>query len=149
MTLVLAKLKSSPGLPGASGADYPATRLACAQAWADAMGQYAAAIVPASTTVAAAAATLATALNTAFSAPAAAAGMETAFAAFATTVGSGMAPAFTGTPPPAPVGFAAIFAMTPPSTRQDGVDRVADAIDLWIKTGVATPSGPGSPVNWS
>src|SRR5687768_8591443 len=108
MPLLLTALTSSPGIPGAGGADYPATRLACAQAWADAAQAWAASIVPVSTTVAAAAATLAAALNTAFGSGTVAASMEAAFLAFATTIGTGMA-GYTPVPPPAPIGFAAMF----------------------------------------
>lgn len=149
MALVIAAMKTSPGLPGAGGAAYPATRAACAAAWAAAIEAWASAVVPASTAVTAAVAALETALNAAFGNPAAAAAMETAFATFGAAVGVGMAPAFTAVPPPAPVGFAAVFAMAHPATRQEGVDRVADALDLWMKTGTATPSGGGSPANWS
>jgi hypothetical protein len=148
MALDITSLKTSPGLPGAGGADYPATRAACAAAWADAAEAWASAIVPASSAVSAAAATLETALNAAFGSGTVAADMETAFLAFATTVGGGMA-GFVPTPPPAPVGFSALFALAHPATRQEGVDRFADAIDTWMRTGTATPSGGGSPVNWS
>lgn len=152
MPLDLSALKSSPGLPGAGGAAYPATRSACAQAWADAMESYAADIVPVSTTVAAAAAALATALDSAFGAgsvSAVAAAMETAFAAFATSVGGGMA-GYTPTPPATPVGFAALFAPPYPESRQDGVDAVADAIDAWLTTGTATLVAPPNTVlTWS
>lgn len=120
-----------------------------AQAWADAVEAYAAAIVPASTTVSAAAETLSGALTTAFESGDAAGPMETAFATFAATVGTGMAPAFTATPPPGEVGFASQFAGAHPETHADAGDQVGALIDAWMKTGTATPSGGGSPVNWS
>jgi hypothetical protein len=148
MALNLAALKTSPGLPGAGGADYPATRTLCANAWGDAIQAWAATVVPASTTVTAATATLKTALDAAFAAPSAAAGMETAMTAFALTVAGGMAPAFIAVPPPAPVGFAAQFASNA-TTRQLGVDKVANALQAWALTGLATPSGGGPAVNWS
>src|SRR5690606_31078956 len=84
----------------------PDTVAACAQAWADAVGSYASGVVPASTSVAAAAATLAGALASAFETEDASVPMDTAFQAFAVTVGTGMAPAFVAAPPPSPVGFA-------------------------------------------
>jgi len=120
-----------------------------AQAWADAVESYAAAIIPASTTVSTAAATLKGALQTAFDSGAAAGGMETAFASFASTVGTGMAPSFTATPPPGEVGFASQFAGTHPETHAAAGAQVASLIDAWMKTGTATPSAGGSPVNWS
>jgi len=121
----------------------------CAQQWAEAMGAYAASIVPASTAVAAATATLKTALESAFALPAAATSMETAFLAFATTVGGGMAPGFVATPPPAPIGFATQFAGPHPATHAEAAQAIADLVDAWMKTGTATPSGGGSPVAWS
>ncbi len=131
------------------GTSPPETAAECAEAWAAAMVDYAGSVLPASTTVSGAEVALAGALTTAFESPAAAAGMESAFASFATTVASGMAPAFTGTPPAGPVGFAAQFAGPKPATHADAGVDISDLIDLWMKTGTATPSGGGSPVNWS
>lgn len=151
MPLLLSALKTSPGLPGAGGADYPATRIACAQAWADAAQAWAAGIVPASTAVTAAAASLATALNSAFggaSSAAVASAMESAFLAFATAIGVGMA-GYTPVPPPGPIGFSTLFA-TNASTRQAGVDKVADALDTWMRTGSSTLiAPPNTVVDWT
>lgn len=133
-------------------ADPPATHPECAQAWADAVGSYASSVVPASTLVTAAKATLATALAAAFSgvdAASTAASMESAFTAFATTVGGGMAPAFVAIPPPAPVGFAALFAPPFPVTHAAAAAGYASAIDTWMRTATATPSGGGAPVPWN
>lgn len=148
MPLLLTALTTSPGIPGAGGADYPATRLACAQAWADAAQAWAAGIVPPSLTVATAAATLATALDAAFASTAAAAAMESAFLAFATTVGTGIVGYFS-IPPPAPIGFATLF-LSSESTRQGGVDKVANALDAWMRTGVSYQlSIPFAVVTWT
>lgn len=120
----------------------PATRALCAQAWADAMASYASAVVPASTTVAPASATLATSLATAFAQPSAAAQMETAFTAWATTVGAGMAAAgWTGAPPPGPVGFATL-AGTQPATHADAAASFAGLINTWALTGTAVLIAP-------
>lgn len=120
-----------------------------AQAWADAMQSYVAGIVPPSTTVTAAAATLLSALAGAFTArPDGAALMELAFTAFATTVGGGMA-GFVATPPAGPVGFATLFAGASPPTHAAAAAAMAGAIDTWMLTGTATPSGGGPPVAWS
>jgi hypothetical protein len=75
--------------------------------------------------------------------------METAFASFASTVGTGMAPAFIATPPPGAVGFAAQFAGPYPETHADAGDQIGSLIDTWMRTGTAVPSGGGSPVPWS
>jgi hypothetical protein len=127
----------------------PAADIAgCAGQWADAVQAFAASIVPASTTVAAAAATLEGALATAFAASAAAPGMESAFAAFAATVGTGMAPAFVATPPAGQVGFATQF-LAQPATHALAAAAISGLIDTWMKTGSATPSGGGAPVPWT
>lgn len=226
--------------------DPPGTVSECAQAWADAVQAYFAGVVPSSTTVTAAAATLKTALESVFNAGAAsdpstaASSMETAFAAFATTVAGGMAPAFVATPPTGQIGFKGVLGslaakgtatatgttgdlpagatvvrqadgavytvdsevtnittartvsltavvagtagtispgddleidppiggvdtqLTSPQSTQAGAETGnnkathaeaasdwKDAIDAWAKTGMATPSGGGLPVNWS
>ncbi len=144
MALVVANLSSDLE---SLFSDPPGSVAECADAWASAVGSFASSIVPASTTVTAAQATLSGALASAFASPSAAAPMESAFAAFAITVGSGMT-GFVPTPPPAPVGFALQGTATP-STHADAAAQWASRIDLWLKTGTATPSGGGSPVPWS
>jgi len=127
----------------------PPSSAGCAASWASAMSTYANAVVPPSTTVAAAVSTLQGALATAFASPAAAPGMESAFTAFAVTVGGGMAPAFVAVPPPSPVGFAAQFAGAHPATHAAAAAALRLMIDTWMRTGTATPSGGGAPVPWS
>lgn len=123
---------------------------AAGQAWADAVGSYASGVVPPSTTVSAAKATLAGALGTAFSSPAAAPGMELAFAAFGATVAGGMLPTFTGTPPAGPVGFASQFAGPKPPDRASAAAAIAGLIDAWMKTGSATlVAPPNTVIPWS
>lgn len=119
----------------------PATAAECAQAWAQAVTAYAAGIVPLSGAVASAEATLASGLSSAFGSPAAAPGMETAFSAWAASVGAGMA-GFVSVPPPAPVGFAALFAAGHPPTHAAAAANVAAAIDTWARTGTATLVAP-------
>lgn len=129
----------------------PPNASGCAQGWANAMQAYAAGIVPPSTTVSGAAATLASALTAPFGAPNAGAAMETAFAAFALTVGGGMAAAgFAATPPPSPVGFAALFSGPKPATHADAAQQIATAIDTWMRTGIATLiAPPNTPQPWA
>ena len=119
-----------------------------AGAWAAAVASYASGVIPASATVGAAETALSAALLSAFGSAAGAAGMESAFTAFGGTVGGGMAPAFTAVPPAGPVGIAAL-STTNQDTPADAAQAWADAIDTWMKTGTATPSGGGPPVNWS
>ena len=127
----------------------PATYSACAQAWASSAQSYAGAVVPASTTVSAAVATLAGDLTSAFQQADAIPAMETAFAAFAATVGAGMAPDFAATPPAGQVGFQAQFSGGFPATHTDAANQIAGRIDTWFRTGTAVPSGGGSPAPWS
>lgn len=130
-------------------ADPPATHVAAGQAWGNAVGAYAAAIVPASTAVSAAAATLGTALGSAFALSDAIPSMETAFAAFATAVGAGMA-GYTPTPPAAPVGFAAQFAGPDPDTHAEAADQIGQLIHDWLTTGTSTlATPPNTVVPWS
>lgn len=130
-------------------ANPPATAAGCAQAWADAVQAYAGGIVPPSATVAAAAAALAGALTAAFQSPAAAPGMESAFAAFAASVGGGMA-GFAPVPPPAPVGFASQFSGPAPPSHSAAASAIAGLIDTWLRTGSATLiAPPNTLVPWS
>lgn len=114
-------------------------------AWADAIETLCAGIVPASTTVTAAATALEADLA-GFNEPSAAqASLEAALVTFAAEVGAGMAPAFTATPPVAPVGIT----FPTEDDAQAAADAIIDTINTWLQTGTATPSGGGSPVNWS
>lgn len=145
MALNLAALEA--GLESVASSP-PATSALCAEAWADAIEAYALAIVPASTTVSLAAIALASDFLSAFTSGNAAPVMELALAQFAITVGGGMA-GFIATPPPGPVGFAAEFAPPFPATHAAAAASVGALIDTWVRTGTATPSGGGAPVNWS
>lgn len=127
----------------------PGTRAACAQSWADAVNGYGAAIVPASTTVAAGGAALASALASAFAAPSAASPFDAAFAAFAVTVAGGMLPAFTGVPPAAPLNSASLLGTTQP-THAAAAAAWASLIDAWFRTGTGVlVAPPNTVVPWS
>jgi hypothetical protein len=130
-------------------AEPPETREACAQAWADAIEGYASGLVPASTAVASAAATLASSLESAFAAPAAAAPFDAAFTTFAAAVAVGQAPTFTGVPPAAPLGIAALLG-SPQATHAAAAAAFASLIDTWAKTGTAVlVAPPNTVVPWS
>lgn len=122
-----------------------------AQGWADAMEAFASGIVPASTTVSTAAATLATAMQSIMQGTDQATtvtSLEAAFAAFAVTVGGGMTGFIPG-PPAAPVGFAALAAVSSTSVETSAA-AWATSIDTWMKTGasiLAVP--PFTPVSWT
>jgi hypothetical protein len=111
---------------------------------------YAAAVVPPSTTVEAAAATLASALGSAFASPSAIPAMELAFTAFGASVALGMAPTFAGVPPAGPVGFAAQFGGAAPETHGEAASAIAGRVDVWMKSGTATlVAPPNTPVTWT
>jgi hypothetical protein len=112
----------------------PATRAACAQAWGDAIQGYALAIVPPSSTVAAACAALAAALESAFALPSAASAFDAAFTACGATIASGMVFPFLSTPPPAPLGIASQLAVIQ-STHAAAAAAFTTLIDLWFRTG--------------
>jgi hypothetical protein len=126
-----------------------ATTADAAQAWALAVRTYANGLsVPGtSTAVTAAAAVLQSSLATAFGSASAAPGMETAFTTFGAAAGVGMAPAYTATPPGGEVGFATLFA-TVRASASVAAEAVAGAINTWMKTGTAVPSGGGPAVHW-
>lgn len=140
------------GLAALTGGGSPASRAEAAQAWADAVQAMFAGVIPASTTVAAAAATLKTALESAFAGTVGAtfaANLESAFSAFAGTVAGGMLPTYTGVPPVGPVGFAGLCSSNKSSLAQAAADW-ADALDTWAKTGTATlVAPPNTLVNWA
>jgi hypothetical protein len=114
----------------------PPTRAECAQAWADAMGNYAAGIIPASTTVGAASAAMVASLTAAFESPAAAPLVDAAFMVFAVSVAGGMVPTFAGVPPPGPLGIADQLLVTA-DTHGAGADAFAALIHGWMTTGSA------------
>jgi hypothetical protein len=127
----------------------PPSAGACASQWASAVQSWAAGIVPASTTVSAAVSTLEGALAAAFATPNCAPALESAFAAFAVTVGGGMV-GYAPTPPPAPVGFAPQFAGAKPPTAGAAASAIAGLIEPWMKTGIGTLiAPPNTPQPWS
>ncbi len=135
----LASLFSNPP-PSAGG---------CAQQWASAVQSWCVGIIPASAAVSGAVSTLQGALASAFAAPDCAPALESAFAAFAVTVGGGMA-GYVPTPPPAPVGFAAQFGGPKPATASEAASDIASLIDTWMKTGIGTLiAPPNTPQPWS
>lgn len=148
MPLIKAALKQA--LLGAY-ASPGATAAECANNIGDAVGAYAAAVVPPCATMPAAATALKSALGGAFAAApnAGLALAESAFAAFGAAVALGMAPAFTATPPTGPVGFAA---QTDAIDSSDAAcDMLAGLIHDWMTSGMAVANAPTPPppVNWS
>ena len=128
----------------------PETSDEAGQRWGSAVGSYGSSVTPPTTAGASAQTALEGALKGAFADPNvdAAPLMETAFTAYGAAIGAGMAPAFTATPPPGPVGFADLFSGTTGDTSQAAND-IATKIDTWMRTGIAIPVPPGPSVPWS
>lgn len=141
-----------PVVMAGSNVDYTASRSACAQKWADAMQKYLSSagsvLTPASTTITTALATFKTSLASAFATTGAAAAVDTAFVALATSLGTGMAPAFVATPPAGNPGFASNITTNEASHALAAASWAA-RIDAWLRTGTATPTGGGSAVPWA
>jgi hypothetical protein len=130
--------------------DLPNSFALAAAEWAAIFQSYSSGVIPASTTVPTAASALESALATAFQGPQpVGAVVDAAFQTFAATVGSGMAPAFVAVPPPSPPGFVANLLPPFPPTHALAAAKWRNVLDVWMRTGTATPSGGGAPVNWS
>ena len=152
MSLVIGTIQSelSKLMDASNGAfvGYPANSIAAAVNWMTAIDNYAQSVIPVSTTAAAAK----TAAIAILSAPAPGAffpALISALTTYATTLATGMAPAFTAVPPPAPISFATLLALPLNASVSARVSLIAGLIDTWFLTGSATPSGGGSPVPWS
>lgn len=150
MPLMSSALTLSPGLPGAGGRAYPASRQAAAAEWADAVEAWISGITPPSTTIHVARTSLEIALASAFGTHNAGPAMDAAFQSFGTLVAAGMLPSFAAVPPPAPVGFASALFAEKPATRQAGVDLIASALQSWALSGLATlVAPPNTVVPWA
>lgn len=107
-------------------------------------------IIPISTTLNIASTAFVTTMLSAQAFGAAAIAMPLAFAAFATSLAAGMAPAFIGVPPVIPFAPAPIFAM-----GFSGVPAViiattlATTINIWFRTGLAINPVTGVTTIWS
>lgn len=143
---------NGPGMKSALQSGFSAgytSYAAAGNGWGNAVQTGTASIVPPSTTVAAAVATLKTALTSAFAAPNSIPAMTTAFTAFATTVAAGMLPTYTGVPPAAPINFASVFGSTY-TNHSDPAQAISDLIVNWLKTGTATlVAPPNTVIPWS
>lgn len=127
----------------------PSDIAGCAAAWANAMEDYATAIVPASITVTLAASALESNLITTFAdngSPSMIALLEANFALFADGVALGMI-GYTAVSPPGLVGFGTIGNQT---SWGDAASAWVTKIDDWMRTGTATLIVfPFTVSNWS
>jgi len=130
---------------------WPQDEAEAAEALAGAMAEYAAVVIPASTTVSQAETAMVGALAGMNAPGAAPAVIPAAFAAFATALAPGMAAAgFTATPPAGVPALAAVAAAgLGGASAETCLSQVASIVDIWMKTGTATPTSGGAPINWS
>lgn len=78
------------------------------------------------------------------------AGLPAAFSAFAAALAAGMAPAFTGTPPPAPVDFSPAYAAgMAGGSNQVCISLMVFTVDAWFRTGLAVNTSTSATVNWT
>lgn len=125
----------------------------CGQEWASAMTSYASAVIPASVAIPAAEEALAGALASAMALEegASESAAVAAFAAWAATVGGGMAAAgYTGLPPAAPISLGALFAARHSDNGAAAAAAWSSTIDTWVRTATATLNAPpGTTIPWS
>lgn len=119
-----------------------------AQYWADSLNIYGLAVTPASTTQAAAVSAFIGLFNTMTPAT----GLvifPTCFAAYAATLGGGMA-GWVAVPPPSPINFAPVqTAAVAGADQTQCLVLMVDILDAWFRTGTATPVAGGPAVPWS
>lgn len=125
--------------------DPPATESECADEWASAFESYALMIVPPSTTVSTAAATLRSSLSGFNDDSQLASTLSSALTSFAATIAGGMAPAFTGTPPSSPLSLS----FSNHDTHAAAAQAIASAVQSWMITGTAINNASGVTTPWS
>ena len=129
-------------------AGFPENVAEAAERWSLAIGNYAAAVTPPSTTFEPARQALKSQLLLADSLGANA--FIIGLTQYASILGGGMAPAFTATPPPIPIVLEPIFAAGFGGASAVTIaNQLADVIDLWFKTGTAINNTSGATVNWN
>ena len=119
--------------------------------WATAVDNYASSVIPPSINAAAAKSAFQSVMlgvdpNTQNGIPL----LITAFTAYATQLGLGMAPTFTGTPPPTPINIAPITVLgLSGGSAEVCAALFATTADLWFRTGLAVNNSSGVIVPWS
>jgi hypothetical protein len=128
-------------------AEFPESVAEAADRWATAINNYASLVTPPSAT-----ATLAKEALKAQLLLVDTLGVDAfvnGLSAYASALAGGMAPAFTGTPPPVSIVLAPIFASGfAGASSETQANAIASAIDLWFKTGTAINTTSGVTVTW-
>lgn len=130
---------------------FPEDSVEASSRWADAVNKYGSKVTPASTTAQVA--------KSAFQSIMSGINVEagnglalfvSAFTAYTLQIGLGMAPSFIAIPPPIPIILAPTFAIgNSGGTAEEVSDSMANAIDIYFKTGTATLSSGGAPIFWT
>jgi hypothetical protein len=132
-------------------ATMPKDIAAAASDWATAVDNYASSVVPPSTTAAAAKSAFQSIMmgvdpNTQNGIPL----LIAAFTAYATQLGLGMAPTFTGTPPPLPLNIVPVTILgLNGGSADDCAALFATITDAWFRTGLAINNSSGVTIPWS
>jgi len=128
------------------------SQIQAANDWCDAINTYASTITPPSATAVAARLAMFNILQ-GISGDNGVTILANAITAYATTLASGMAPAFVGAPPAAPLSPILNGIVTAgingSDEWSDQANSFATSIDGWFRTGTATNSSSGAVVPWS
>jgi len=129
--------------------EFPEDTIEVADRWSSAVDVYGSVVIPSSTTANQAkeafkklmlGITLGTALPI----------FVSAFTAYTAALAAGMAPSFTGVPPPVPIILAPVFEIgNAGGSAEDVAKAMAQVIDIYFRTGTAIPVPSGSPIIWS
>ena len=128
-------------------AEFPESVAEAAERWSLAIGNYASLVTPPSTTFEPARQALKAQLLLVDTLGANA--FVNGLTSYATTLAAGMAPTFTGVPPPIPIVLVPIFASGFAGASAESIaNQLANTIDLWFKTGTAINTTSGATINW-
>lgn len=129
---------------------FPDDIVAASERWASAIETYATNIIPISTTISVAKEAMKSLLLTATAPGSALTVLPQSIAAFTNAVAPGMAPAFTAVPPVGQPILEPVYAIgNAGGSASEVANAFASVVDAFFRTGLATPSGGGTPINWS
>lgn len=127
---------------------FPKSSFEASVRWANAINSYASQVVPFSTTVSPALASLQAHLNTVPNLGEQ--GFVNGLISYATVLASGMSPTFTGAAPPIPIILTPAFAIGfSGGSSEEVADMLSDIIDVWFRTGTAINNSSGIVTNWN
>jgi hypothetical protein len=131
---------------------FPSNTIEVADAWSGIIDSYASKVIPTSTTASAAKAALYGQLLTISSEAANAfLVLQAGITSYAVALAGGMAGAgFVGVPPPAPLILTPVSAIgLAGGSAEACAEAMSSILDIWFKTGSATPVAGGPPIFWT